>query len=424
MDTAVRGVRAGRLALGLALAALGLFLSARGPDEDELTLRLTLGDPKLKGKTMAVAAGAIMAGRSGKSVPFERLIRDLSRARFVYVGESHDSLAMHDIQLRVIEALHAASPEIAVGLEMLPAEVQPVLDRWSQGLLGRDEFLRASRWYVHWSMNFGYYEKILEFVKEKRIPVYALNAPREVISRVRTIGRDGLTEAEKAIVPPLDLGLEDHRVLMRAIFGEADIPHAMKGGAPFEAMFEGLYRAQVAWDEVMAALAVRGAEASKARLIVLAGSGHMIYGLGINRRVRDRNGLPSATVVAVEVGPDPKPMTVSRSLADYVFGIPEEGRPAFPAVGLALKSFAGLANPVIERRPIDGVALGQDFEKGDIVLSVDGQNFDDINELRMYLAGFKWNGECRFRLLRDGVEKDVVLKFREAPPEAPEKKGF
>ena len=67
----------------------------------------------------------------------------------------------------------------------------------------------------------------------------------------------------------------------------------------FDKMFEGLYRAQVAWDEVMAAQAIRGAEASKARLVILAGSGHMIYGLGINRRVHDRNRLPFGTVVAV-----------------------------------------------------------------------------------------------------------------------------
>ncbi len=355
------------------------------------------------------------------------MIEELSGDRFVYVGESHDSLAMHDIQLQVVQALHAKSPDIAVGLEMLPFETQPVLDRWSQGLLSRDEFLRESRWYVHWSMNFGYYEKIFEFAKANRVPLYALNAPREIIAKVRTGGRDSLTEAEKEVVPPLDLGLEDHRALMRAIFGETDIPHEMKGGeAAFDKMFEGLYRAQVAWDEVMAAQAIRGAEASKARLVILAGSGHMIYGLGINRRVHDRNRLPFGTVVAVTAGPAGEAAVVARSLADYIYGVPAEKRPAFPAVGLALKKFDGLDNPVIERRPIDGVAVGQDFEKGDVILSVDGRNFNDINEMRLYLAGFKWGDECAFRLLRAGAVKDAVLKFREAPagtPEMPPAKG-
>ena len=409
--------------LGLALA-LPLLAGAR--DENDLALKLSLGDPKLKGKTMAVLTGRILAGRTGKPVPFPRMIQDLSEDRFVYVGESHDDMAMHDIQFRVIQELYAKSPSIGVGLEMLPVETQPALDRWSQGMLSRDEFLRESRWYVHWSMNFGFYEKIFEFAKANRIPLYALNVPREVITKVRMGGWDGLTDAEKVMVPPLDLGLEDHCALMRVIFGASELPHEMKGGEGFDKMFEGLYRAQVAWDEVMAANAIRGAEASKGPMIVLAGSGHVIYGLGINRRVYDRNHLPFGTVVAVTIASGQKDVVVARSLADYVFGTAEEARPVFPTVGLALKKFEGLDNLVIERRPIDGVAVGQDFEKGDVILSVDGRPFSDINELRMHLAGFKWDEECRFRLLRGGGVKDIVLKFREAPdqnPDMPPPKG-
>lgn len=413
--------RPARSALWILCLALVMPLAARSQEEEDRTLRLPLGDLKLKDKTMAVLTGEILAGRSGKAVPFSRLIQGLSGDRFVYVGESHDDMTMHDIQLRVIQGLYEKSPNIAVGLEMLPVETQPALDRWSQGMLSRDEFLRESRWYVHWSMNFGFYEKIFEFAKANRVPLYALNVPREVITKVRMGGWDSLTDTEKAMVPPLDLGLEDHRTLMRVIFGESEIPHEMKGGEGFDKMFEGLYRAQVAWDEVMAANAIRGAEASKGRMIVLAGSGHVIYGLGINRRVYDRNHLPYGTVVAVTIAPGQKDVVVARGLADYVFGTPEEERSAFPTVGLALKKFEGLDNLVIERRPIDGVAVGQDFEKGDVILSLDGRPFSDINELRMYLAGFKWDEECRFRLLRGGAVKDVVLKFREAPDEKPAK---
>jgi uncharacterized iron-regulated protein len=401
--------------------AFCLPLLAGGQDNDERTLRLPLGDPKLKDKTMAVRAGEILSARSGKPVAFPRMIEGMGDDRFVYVGESHDDMAMHDIQLRIIQALFEKYRDIAVGLEMLPTETQPVLDRWSLGLLTRDEFLRESLWYVHWSLNFGFYEKIFDFAKENRIPLYALNVPRDVITKVRLGGWDSLTDAEKAMVPRPDLSLEDHRALMRAIFGEAEIPHEMKGAEGFDKMFEGLYRAQVAWDEVMAANAIRGAEASKARMVVLAGSGHFLYKLGINRRVHDQNHLPFATVVAVSIEPAKKDIVAARSLADYVFGIPEAKRPVYPTIGLALKKVEGLDNLVIERRPIEGVAVGQDFEKGDVILSVDGRTFTSVNELRMYLAGLRWEDEARFRLLRAAEAKDVVLKFREAPAGKPEK---
>jgi S1-C subfamily serine protease len=65
--------------------------------------------------------------------------------------------------------------------------------------------------------------------------------------------------------------------------------------------------------------------------------------------------------------------------------------------------------------PIIGVATSANFKKGDVLLSVDGKNFSDINELRIYLARFNWNDEVKFSLLRDAQEVEVLLKFQ--PPE-------
>jgi S1-C subfamily serine protease len=90
-------------------------------------------------------------------------------------------------------------------------------------------------------------------------------------------------------------------------------------------------------------------------------------------------------------------------------------------VGLGFKKFKGLDNLVVDSKPIDGVALGQGFEKGDVVLSVDGKTYTDANELRTALAKFAWEAEVKFRILRAGVEKELTLKFHEQPP-APEAK--
>jgi beta-lactamase class A len=186
-------------------------------------------------------------------------------------------------------------------------------------------------------------------------------------------------------------------------------------GEGMEKMFEGPYRAQAAWDEVMAANVVRGAEAAKGKMIVLAGSGHLLYNLGLSRRVYERNRLPFKTVVAVSLSSEEKTVSVSRSMADYIWGIAEQERPAYPAVGLAFKKVEGLENPVVERKPFDGTALDADFEKGDVVLAVDGKPFDDINELRIHLSAFKWEEEVKFRLLRGGETREVVLKFQPFP---------
>lgn len=399
---------------GLLLGAAAV-LSASAQDAEDAVLRLPLGPAAHRAKTLTVRPGVFLSAAKGKAVVFEKMAGALKKSRLVYVGETHDSLPMHDVQADVIEALAAAVPKLSIGLEMLPVDFQPVLDRWSRGELSEDELIRDSRWYLTWSFNFGYYRRIFLLAKERGIQVFALNSRRENVATVRMKGWDALSEEDRAVFPRPGLDNQDHRSLIRAIFESTEIPPQMKG-AGLDVMFEALYRAQSFWDEVMAAFAVRRAEESGTSMVVLAGSGHLLYNLGINRRAFEKTRWPSATVVCVAVPKGAASVVVARGLADFVVGIPAEERPAFPAVGLAFKSFEGLRNLVVEKKPSDGVAKAADFEKGDIVLSVDGKSFDDANALRTYLAGFGWGEESRFRILRAGAEKEVALKF-EAPAE-------
>ncbi|MGZ7066663.1 MAG: ChaN family lipoprotein, partial [Candidatus Aminicenantales bacterium] len=350
----------------------------------------------------------------------DQMIRDMKSSRLVYVGESHNSLPMHEIQFQVLRALYAQDRNLAVGMEMLPVTVQETLDKWTSGILTKDEFIREVRWYVNWNFNYGFYEKIFDFAKEHRLPVYALNVPREIITKIRMQGWDGLTDEEKKFIPKApDLTNQDHRALIRKIFESSEIPHQMKG-AGLDMMFEGLYRGQSAWDEVMSANAVKGAESEGRRLVVCAGSGHLLYNLGLNMRAFEKSGLPSTTVIVVAVPAGQRSLKVSRTYGDYVFGIAEEAKPAFPSVGLALKKVENLENLVVESKPIDGAASRSDFEKGDIILSVDGRAYGDINEARTYMARFKCGDEIKFRILRGGQAKDVLIKFDKCPPAATE----
>ena len=387
-------------------------------DQPDPTLTMKIGDPKLKDKTMEVGLGAIMSGGAGAVVAFDQMIRDMRSSRFVYVGETHNSLPMHEIQYQVIRALYAQDRNFAIGLEMLPVTVQETLNKWTSGILTKDEFIREVRWYVHWNFNYGFYEKVFDFAKEHRLPVYALNVPREIITKIRMQGWDALSDEEKKFIPKSpDLANKDHRALIRKIFESSEIPHQMKG-AGLDMMFDGLYRGQSAWDEVMSANAVKGAESEGRRLVVCAGSGHLLYNLGLNMRALEKSGLPGKTVIVVAVPAGQKSLKVSRTYGDYVFGIAEEAKPAFPSIGLALKKVDNLENLVVESKPIDGAASRADFEKGDVILAVDGRAYGDINELRTYTARFTCGDEIKFRILRAGQVKDVSIKFDKCPPAA------
>jgi len=396
--------------------------TAAPADKPDPTLTLKIGDPKLKDKVMDLRVGAILAGRTGQPVGFEKMIDEMMAARIVHVGETHNSMPMHEIEFQVIRGLYAKDRHLAVGLEMVPVTLQETLNKWTAGLLTKDAFIREIRWYVTWNFNFGYYEKIFDFAREHRLPIYALNAPREVISKIRMRGWDALTEDEKGFFPgPPDLTNKDHRTLIRTVFESNDIPEAMKG-AGLDMMFEGLYRGQSAWDEVMGANAVRAAQAEGRRVVVCVGSGHLLYNLGLNRRAFERSKLPFKTVIAVEVPAGTKSLPVSRAIGDYVFGLAPEEKPAFPNIGLGLKKVDGLENLVVDQKPEDGAASRAGFEKGDIVLSADGKAYTDINELRMELAKLRCGGEVKFKVLRAGAVKDVSLKCEKAAAAPPAEK--
>jgi len=397
------------------ITAISIFLLTfsllSGQEEEDKILLLKIGDKRLKDKTMDVSAGKIYSARAGSQIPFQKMIKEIKESEFIYLGETHNSLPMHDIQSRIIQALYERERNLSIGLEMFPGSFQEALNKWSMGILSQDEFIQESRWYVNWNFNFGFYEKIFNLAKNNKIPLYALNAPRAIIRKIRMRGWDKLSEDEKRIVPNPDVSHEEHRALIRAIFEATELPHQMKG-AGLDMVFEGLYRAQSAWDEVMAYNALQSQERAGRKMVVLVGSGHLLYNLGINRRAYEKNRLPFKTVICVEIPEGKKSIKVARSLADYVWGIAEEKTPAFPSIGLRFKKFERLDNLVIESNPIDGVSKNANFEKGDIVLAVDGKSFFDINELRIYLARFKWNDEAKFLLLRDALQLEVLLKFQ------------
>jgi S1-C subfamily serine protease len=149
-------------------------------------------------------------------------------------------------------------------------------------------------------------------------------------------------------------------------------------------------------------------------MVVIAGSGHCWYNLGINRRVYEKKAWPYRTVICVIVPKGESSVTVSRGLADYVWGLPEEEKPVYPSIGLRFKKFDHLENLVVERKPIDGVALEAGFKQGDVLLSVAGRNFSDINTLRIFLSEFSWEDQVTFKVLRNAQEKEVVVDFQ--PP--------
>jgi uncharacterized iron-regulated protein len=247
-------------------------------------LGLPIGDPARRDREAPIRLDTVTDTRSGEALTPDELAARLDSVRLVVVGEEHTSAEFHRVQLTLLEALARHGRPLLVGLEMFPAREQAALDGWNSGLYTEDGFVRLGRWYEHWGYPWGYYREIFLFAQKHGIPLYALNAPREVVSAVHKKGLAGLTPEEAAHLPAkIETGGADVRILFRSYFDSGDPLH----GAMGDAELDGMVASQATWDAAMAKNAVAALAAHgkpDTLMVIFAGSGHAAYGLGIERQ--------------------------------------------------------------------------------------------------------------------------------------------
>ena len=211
--------------------------------------------------------GDVVRLKDRVTIPFDRMVGEVSKSRVIVIGETHESQAHHDLQLKIIRTLHEGGASLAVGLEMFRAESQELLDKWWRWGMSTEQFEALYR--ENWGLPWPLYKDIFFYTRQKRIPLVGLNVPREIISKVARQGYGSLTEAERKKLPP---GLtctidEEYRVLIRKTFSE----HARGSGRSFERFCE----AQMVWDTAMAIYALEYLDRNPGiRIVILAGSVH------------------------------------------------------------------------------------------------------------------------------------------------------
>lgn len=232
--------------------------------------------------------------RNGSEIDEIQMLADLRSARAVYLGERHDVPLDHAMQYRIIRALYREDASLVIGFEMFQKPFQGVLDDWTNGMLDEEALRRRSEWDERWGFDIRMYRPVLELVRSRAIPAWALNAPRELTRAVALQGIEGLSEEMRADLPEnMDLDDEEHQNLVRSAL--AAHPHGNDPNA-----LARLYEAQVTWDEVMGAQVGEAIRNGASRIIVLAGQMHVKAGLGIPKRAARRGAQPYTVVIAVE----------------------------------------------------------------------------------------------------------------------------
>jgi len=368
---------------------------------------------EISGMREPIGSEEIFRLPKGERIPFSELLYDLDTARVIFLGESHDQIEHHRIQVRVLQGLLEKGKDAVVAMEMFERSQQPILDRWSQGLLTEEEFLKEVQWEKTWSMDYELYKGILDEAKNHHLKVLGLNVPRDLVRQVAQNGIDGLSPADRKLLPEMDLTDPQHRAYIKSIYT------SHHGGSAKD--LERFYQAQSLWDEGMAETLsefIKAPEGGDKTMLVYAGNGHVAFDFGIPKRLDRRVSVLHKTIVLKEwkkkIDDDLTFTAAPSPLADFLWitrpNPPEKKR---PRIGVILKTKEDLKGLRIEQ-----VIPGSPAEKagllpGDQLVAVEGIEIKEVKEIHHALAEKGWGKGITFTILREGTKKEIMVTLPE-----------
>ena len=186
----------------------------------------------------------------------------------------------HRWQLHTIAALFSHRPDMAIGFEMFPRRVQPVLDRWSKGELDETSFLREVDWPQIWGFADELYLPLFHFARMHCLPMLALNIDRATNRRVAAQGLASVPDTEREGVGDPAPASSSYRNRLFEWFKKH--PAAGQDARAASERFERFVCAQQFWDRAMAeAIAGARRDARQPLVVGIMGSGHIEYGDGV-----------------------------------------------------------------------------------------------------------------------------------------------
>lgn len=384
---------------------------------------LASASEKPAGGCLEPGAWAKLEGDKPRRVPVGEVIAAAAAQDVVLLGEQHDDMDHHRWQLQTLAALHARRPAMAIGFEMFPRRLQPVLDRWVAGELTAKEFLRQTEWEKVWKLPPELYLPLFEFARLNRIPVLALNVEARLTETIAEKGWDAVPEEQREGVGRAAPASEAYRDLLFDVYRE----HAGRRGkdgkdgreakapARTDPAFRNFVESQQTWDRAMAEVLARRVNAGGDRPLVVGimGGGHIRNGYGVPAQLRDLGLRGVSTLLPLPLVADCR--MLKAGLADAVFAIPSPApfKHDPPRLGVALEEADGAVR--IADVTAGSLAERSGLAKGDRIVAVAGQPAKRVASLiqavRMQPDGTWLPVEVR----RGEATMEIVIKFPAKP---------
>jgi uncharacterized iron-regulated protein len=346
--------------------------------------------------------GQWLSTQDAKPASAATLLESMAMQQVVLLGEAHDSAEDHRWQLHVLAQLHSRQPQLAIGFEMFPRRIQPVLDEWVAGKLPEREFLKKSEWDKVWTFDARDYLPLFHFARMNRIPMLALNVERSLPEAVGKQGWDSVPEAQKeGVTKPARPGPEYLKDL-RNVFDHH--PAKERGEAAFPRFVE----AQALWDRAMAqSIAERLKKAPQSLVVGIMGAGHVRYGRGVAHQLKDLGIDRVGSLLTWDQEVACK--DIGRGLADAVYVVREPAGPA-PRLGVATES-AKDGQLKITEVTAGSVADKAGLKSGDVIVEIAGQRSTGLQMLRSFVQRQTPGTWLPLKIRRGSDELEIIARF-------------
>lgn len=324
----------------------------------------------------------------------ETILDNVRDNKMIFVGEKHDQLAHHMNQLRIIKGLYKLNRRLAIGMEMFEKPFQQVINEYLRGEMNERQFLKKTEYFKRWGLDYRLYRPIVDFAKENKIPIVALNAERELVEKVSENGVYSLAEEDRDRIPrEMDFSDVKYRRLLKEIY-------KMHPGSE-DKDFNLFYQVQILWDETMAESIYDFLNVNPDyQMVVLAGNGHLVYGYGIPKRAFRRNGFPYSTILNDEEDGD-----------DAAFLLFPEALEATESPKLGILVERGVEEVKINGFSEESIAKRSGLKEGDRIVSLDNNPIGSIEDLKINLLYKEMGDKASVGVLRDGKQETFEIRF-------------
>lgn len=139
----------------------------------------------------------------GKKADYGDMLRSLSKADIIFIGELHDDPIAHWLELEVTKSLFGEKGKnLVLGAEMFESDNQLLIDEYLHGDYDAAKFEAEVKLWKNYQTD---YKPLVELARKNKLPFIATNVPRRYAALVNKKGFEGLdsltSEAKQYFAP-------------------------------------------------------------------------------------------------------------------------------------------------------------------------------------------------------------------------------